>query len=298
MRYKTARALEQAVKEAARKSGRDVNRAITDFYHDRLLERVFSENNPAFVLKGGRGMLARTTSARYTKDTDMAFEGSSIDEAIAELRRVASIDLSDHLEYRYISASPIVEEQEYREGCRVVFEVILGGTKKVTDVSVDLVVSDVPLERTDLMTPAARLLIDGLLHFDYRVYPVEEAISDKVCATMSTYRGGIPSSRVRDLVDLAIYLTTETIDGGMLKRCLERELRMGHMGEKRPFCVPENWKSDFAPTYRKLAKQCGLPDALWVVENAEQLVAKCIDAVLFDDLDSKQWDPKALVWQD
>ena len=297
MRYKTSRALEQAVKAAAKKSGRDVNRAIADFYHDRLLERVFSEKNPAFVLKGGRGMLARTLSARYTKDTDMAFEGSSIDEAIAELKRVASIDLADHLEYRYISDSPIIEEQEYREGCRVIFEAVLGGTKKVANVSIDLVVSDVPLERTDLMTPAARLHIEGLPCYDYRVYPVEEAISDKVCATMSTYRG-MPSSRVRDLVDLVIYLTTETIDGEVLARCLKRELRMGHMGEMRPFSVPESWKSDFAPTYRGLAKQCGLSDSLWSVENAEHLVATCIDAALYDNLNSKQWNCETLGWEE
>lgn len=145
MRYKTPRALEQAVKEAARKSGRNVNRAITDFYHDRLLERVFSRPDSPFVLKGGRGMLARTTSARYTKDTDMVYEDDGIDEAIEELRGLSSIDLGDHLEYRLVSASPIVEEQEYREGCRVVFEAVLGGTKTITDVSVDLVVNDAPL---------------------------------------------------------------------------------------------------------------------------------------------------------
>ena len=69
-RYKTARALEMALKEAARKSGRDVSRAMADFWHGRLLERVFSEDDPSFVLKGGRGMLARTPSARYTRDTD------------------------------------------------------------------------------------------------------------------------------------------------------------------------------------------------------------------------------------
>ena len=298
MRYKTPRALEQAVKEAARRSGRDVNRAIADFYHDRLLERVFSEQEPSFVLKGGRGMLARTARARYTKDTDMAYEGGGIDEAVTELRRLAAIDLGDHLEYRFSSASTIVEEQKYREGCRITFEAILGSTKKVTDVSVDLVVNDAPLARTDIMAPATRLPIDGLAHFDYVVYPVEESVTDKVCATMATYRGGRQSSRVRDLVDLAIYLTTEEIDGDELGRCLSRELRMGHMGERRPFSVPESWKTSHAgATYQRLARNSRLSPELCEVERAEALVASCVDVAMDGDARGMTWDKSALRWQ-
>jgi hypothetical protein len=83
------------------------------------------------------------------------------------------------------------------------------------DVSVDLVVDDAPLARLDIMVPATRLPIDGLAYFDYVVYPVGESMVDKVCATMVTYRGGRQSSRVRDLVDLARYLTT-LADGDVL----------------------------------------------------------------------------------
>lgn len=153
IRYKTARALEMAVKEAARKSGRDVGRAIRDFYHDRLLDRVFSEEQSAFVLKGGRSMLARTARARYTNDTDVAYEGDDVERAVSDLVRLASKDLSDHIEYRLVSVDRIVEDQEYRDGRRVLFAAILGGAKKAADVSVDLVVNRVPLWRTDTAYP-------------------------------------------------------------------------------------------------------------------------------------------------
>lgn len=297
MRYKTARALEQAVKEAAKKSGRNVNRAITDFYHDRLLERVFSEPEPSFVLKGGRGMLARTTNARYTKDTDMTYEGASVDEAVSELKRLAAIDLDDHLEYRFVSASPIVEDQDYREGCRVVFEAILGKTKKVTDVSVDLVVNDAPLATTDTLTPAARLPIEGIDHFDYIVYPVEESIADKVCATMMTYTGGRESSRVRDLVDLVIYLSTEDLDGDYLARCLDREIRMGHMGERRLFSVPESWRGPYATTYKRLARDSNLVSELSEVPRAESFVASCVNMALDGSSIGMCWDHSTRKWK-
>lgn len=64
MKYRTPRALEQAVKAAAKRSGRDANKAIKGFYHDRLLCRVFSLEEPAFVLKGGQSMLAKIRDAR------------------------------------------------------------------------------------------------------------------------------------------------------------------------------------------------------------------------------------------
>ena len=67
MRYKTPRALEQAVKAAARKSSRDTSRAIAGFYHDRFLCRVFAADEPAFVLKGGQSMLAKVPGAREAR---------------------------------------------------------------------------------------------------------------------------------------------------------------------------------------------------------------------------------------
>ncbi len=297
-RYRTSRALEMALKEAARRSGRDVNRAIADFWHGRLLERVFSEDDTPFVLKGGRGMLARTPSARYTRDIDMAYGGDNADEAVAELRRLASIDLGDHVEYRFSSESPIVEDQKYRDGRRVTFECVLGGTKSVADISVDVVASEGPLVDADRIAPVTRLSVAGIPTYDYLVYPVEESVADKVCATMSTYSGGMPSSRVRDLIDLVIYLTTERMDGTRLSLCLSRELRMGHMGEARPFAVPDWWKGPFEPIYRKLVKESSLPVEFQEIDAAERMVARCVDAALEGSSRGKFWDPESLCWQD
>ena len=105
--YQSALALEQAVRAAARKSGQNVGRAVEGFYVGRLLERVFSEERKSFVLKGGRGILARTVNARYTTDTDFLYRGDNLEEALRELRRLASKDLGDRIEFRFISAEEI-----------------------------------------------------------------------------------------------------------------------------------------------------------------------------------------------
>ena len=102
--YRSALALEQAVKAAARRSGQDVGRAVEGFYAGRLLERVFSEERKPFVLKGGRGILARTLDARYT---DFLYRGDDLEEALGELKRLASKDLGDRMEFRFVSADKI-----------------------------------------------------------------------------------------------------------------------------------------------------------------------------------------------
>ena len=105
--YQSALALEQAVRAAARRSGQNVGRAVEGFYVGRLLERVFSEEKKSFVLKGGRGILARTVDARYTTDTDFLYRGDDLEEVLGELRRLASKDLGDRIEFRFISAEEI-----------------------------------------------------------------------------------------------------------------------------------------------------------------------------------------------
>lgn len=95
MKYKTPAALEMAVRDAARQSPMDTNRAITGFYFHRLLCRVFSEDNGRFVLKGGQSVLARTFDARVTRDIDLVAQEESLEEAVADLVQAASIDLDD-----------------------------------------------------------------------------------------------------------------------------------------------------------------------------------------------------------
>ena len=50
MTYRSAAALEMAVKEAAKASSQDTGRAIAGFYFHRLLCRVFAGGNGSFVL--------------------------------------------------------------------------------------------------------------------------------------------------------------------------------------------------------------------------------------------------------
>lgn len=295
--YKNASALEMAVKTAARKSGQDVGKAIEAYYPGRLLERVFSEPDSPFVLKGGRSVLARTVNARYTRDTDFLYRGGNLDEALDELKRLAAIDLGDFIEFRFVSADPIAGDQEYRDGYKVVFTPVLGGTKSMTDVSVDLVVDQVDMGDADIIQPSNRLDVEGLPVFDYRIYPVANAIADKVCATMQLYPGARPSSRVRDLVDLVVYVTMEPLDGRRLTACLSREARLRHLDAFDQFVVPDIWRTTWSRSYAKSANEAKLPEVLRSVGAAELLVKSCVDPAIAGRTDGLVWSPGERAWR-
>ena len=161
MRYRTAVALEMAVKSAAQASAQDTNKAIAGFYFHRLLCRVFSEPMPSYVLKGGLGMLARTPDARSTRDIDLSAASLSADEAVDDLRRLAAIDLGDFVTFRFEGTERILEDDGYRDGYKVTFIPLLGG-RPMRRVSIDLVSDPIPCGIPDRLTPADRLEIDGI----------------------------------------------------------------------------------------------------------------------------------------
>lgn len=121
MRHKTPAALEMAVKEAAKKSPLDTNRAIAGFYFHRLLCRIFSDPDSPFVLKGGQSVLARTVDARATRDIDLLARETSVEAAVADLRRLAGIGLDDFISFSFDKAEPIKADDEYRSGMKVWF---------------------------------------------------------------------------------------------------------------------------------------------------------------------------------
>lgn len=110
-----------AIKEAAKWSVQDTNRAISSFCFHQLLCRVFSKSSCPFVLKGGQSVLARIIDARITRDIDLTTSELSLEQALDELRALAKVDLGDFISFVFVGTRPIKEEDEYRDGCTVLF---------------------------------------------------------------------------------------------------------------------------------------------------------------------------------
>ena len=295
IQYKTPDALLQAAKAAAHNSPRETGKALESFFIDRFLCRVFSESTPAFVLKGGQSQLARRVDARESRDADLVGTETDIELSLQKLRELASIDLGDYLEYQFDSARRITVSQEYREGYRVVFLPVLGGVKKLNKIGIDLVVDQTPPESFEWRTPASRLDLKGLTVYDYALQTIEERIADKVCATMQLFEG-LPSSRVKDLVDLVVSMRTDHVNADVLAEKLKREAILRKMKPIYRFAVPDEWKTMRTKTYQNEALACGLPTSLCDASEAERSIAQWLAPVLDGTAIHAAWFPDGQEW--
>ena len=295
MRYKTPKALEQAVKAAAARSDRDTNRAIVGFYHDRFLCRVFATNEPAFVLKGGQSMLAKIPNARETRDVDLLGRTSDLNKALSELKEAAATDLGDFIDFRFRTAMPMDTSQDYRNGYTVTFDTWLGGTKRIGVVSVDLVVDPAQLDELETLCPVTRLDVAGLVCFDYVINTPETHVAEKTYAVMQTYATG-PSSRVKDLADLVTSMLNERVESEKLAGRLSIEASFRHMDPIGEFAVPAAWKTTLSGNYRKMAREAKLPPDLEDIFAAEAAVANWLRPVLKGEAKGYAWNPEKQAW--
>jgi hypothetical protein len=294
MHYKSPAALEMAIKEAAKASPMDTSRAISGFYFHRLLCRVFSENGSPFILKGGQGMLARTINARATRDIDFLSNVSELDEALRELRRLAAVDLGDFITFEFENAYPIKADDEYRSGIKVSFTPLLG-TKRMQAISIDLVVDEMSCEQPEIITPADRIAVQGVPVFDYAVYPVTSAVADKLCAILETHDQR-PSSRVKDLVDILVYATTERVDGTTLISKIQAEATARKLVLPQSFSLPDQWREHYAAVFAKLCKQTGIPSHLHSLNQGEKFTRTFLDPTLNNEAKGKTWNFQILQW--
>ena len=294
--YSTPAAFESAIREAARSSLLDTNRAIELFWRDRFLNRVFVGGDDEFVLKGGLSILARINS-RYTRDIDLAARDDDIKYAETRLIDLASIDLDDYFVFDYQESSAIRLDDEYRIGRRVSFGVSIGGQRKGI-LQIDLVVGCNPVGEPELLVPKQRLDIKGLKAVAYHLYPLEDTISDKVCAIIQQYPGNRPSSRVKDLVDLVIIVTTCVLNPITLSTALNSEARQRGITLNNGFNIPSEWLDySYQAAYNRLASEAGITDGLSDMKQADALVKKVVDPLIVNELKLGAWNPMSLVWE-
>ena len=293
--YKTARALEMAIKEAAKASTLDTNRAIANFYFHRFLCRVFSDSVESFVLKGGLGMLARTANARYTRDIDLTTSSLDIESAIEELKALAKKDLHDFVSFAYAGCEQIKAEDEYRNGYAVTFDAYLGA-KKVQTISIDLVCDQIICETYDILAPVDRIDVKGLTICDYRIYPSERAVADKICGIIEQHDGR-PSSRVKDLVDIVIYASTESFAADTLIASIAREFSARRIPSIQAFNIPPEWEESQERRYAKTVNGLPLSAIASTMHEAESFCKAFLDPVLSGAIVDGTWQCDDKTWR-
>jgi len=289
-------AVEMAIKEAAKAANlsdpsRQINDLIRQAHYDRFLCRVFSDGEDSeWVLKGGSGMLARVPNARRTLDADLYLDGYDKDHALADLRRLAAIDLCDFFRFVYREHHVILGDdlQPYADGYRVIFDAYLG-MKSLDPIQVDLSAHIGATTNLTVAEPANRLSLPRLTSFAYRLYPIERQIADKVCASLAMY-GGHPSSREKDLIDLVVIAVTQTVAADDAFVALHNEAKLRRLTLPQSFTVPAGWGKGYSKGIRNT------PAASYGIAEALALMRVFIDPLIIGVAEGAVWSPDHLAW--
>ncbi|WP_277210842.1 nucleotidyl transferase AbiEii/AbiGii toxin family protein [Isoptericola croceus] len=79
----------------SKQTGRPKDALVREYAFDRLLARVFADEDERWVLKGGGALLRRVGDARYTVDVDLLRRGVTPDQAVEDLRSALERDVGD-----------------------------------------------------------------------------------------------------------------------------------------------------------------------------------------------------------
>ncbi|WP_257994543.1 nucleotidyl transferase AbiEii/AbiGii toxin family protein [Brevibacterium paucivorans] len=210
--------------------------------------RIFKHPDSEWFVKGGTALLAREPLARETRDIDLATCESDFETALVELQNAVQEDAGDHLRMVAKFDRPLVmpTASQRATGGRLMVTVSAVG-KVVARFGVDMVVSEPPIGEIQTMTPRTRLhLPRPVFTAEYRLYPIADQIADKIYATVALRKNSpVPfSTRVKDLVDLAIYARTQTVYMRPLRVALKQRLTALQTPPTQ-FSVPEDWRRRF-----------------------------------------------------
>lgn len=270
MAYSTSRGLASAIQESARGAGGQS--AMTEFFAQRLIARLATAFPDQWVLKGGHAMLARLPDvARTTRDIDGALASTSRDTAIAELEQAAKTTPGDpdFLEFDLVKSRPGHVEDLASLSFRVRFGGKVHGTVKL-DVQV-------VRDRRELgeLVPLGRRVDppkQGGWPERVRVIPVPDHMAEKVVALYSVHNGR-PSSRERDIVDLALLARYAPPQSGTVEPALDRALSRPTVPSVTVdlpprFVIPERFRPAFERDAQGLSWEASMQEIAAVTDPA------------------------------
>ena len=225
------------------------------FVIERLLARLFHEESPAWILKGGFAMDLRfRPRARTTKDVDLAValvtNSSSLREA---LQRAVEVDLGDFLSFRIGLPTKEIANAPHG-GSRYPCEAILLG-KTYAKFHLDIGVGDPTIVAPDVLEGEDFLGFMGIAPAKVFVLSKEQQFAEKL-HTYSYPWGDRENSRTRDLVDLVLIIERGQPDVGKIRAALAVtfDVRATHSIPVELNPPPSSWSNDFGG----MAREAGL----------------------------------------
>ncbi|WP_233598690.1 nucleotidyl transferase AbiEii/AbiGii toxin family protein [Amycolatopsis sp. WAC 01375] len=305
-RPKTPRGYLDSQKDRARNgtktTGISTGELLQLHFHRRLIARVFHGDDASnWVLKGGQALLVRWPSARYSTDIDLLSMEDTTDAAVDALKTAAGLRLADGIWFSHLGTS--AQTHVERPTRKVSFMAMFENAPLNHRVRVDVVTSGHlprgPITTEPLEPPFAS---DCVPWPEARMFPIEDHVAEKICAMYERHQvGGHPSSRYKDLVDLALFALKSSIPGKETHEILYDEIarrRSRGMVVNPPagFEVPDphSWKGG----YHKAAQGVrGLPSEFRTLEGVHDLADAFVTPLLLATHPAGRWRPEERTWR-
>lgn len=142
----------------------------------------------------------------------------------------------------------------------------------------------------EIVHPTAVVDLPGLSQLPaILVHPLPDLVADKVC-TMYEHHGEtrIPSTRYRDLVDLALIVTSCRLDAAPTAQALKAESHRRAIHLPKQLASPgPGWQAGYAA----IARLTGLDANLHTLTEALDQVGRCLNPLLDGTRTIGYWDP-------
>ena len=261
MKYNSAAsfrtALEQRLNTQSQETGAPLMRFRKLVVFDRLMARLLVVAPSRWILKDGVALHFRVgTQFRTTKDLDLGREDNQ-EAATADFLSAQSVDLGDHFTF-------VIERTEQLDSANESNTVRYHVTAQIADIT--------PVE-----VPAL---------------PLADHIAEKLHAYTRDYPGGKPSTRVKDLIDLAIISSLFSMNASRLRKSMESTFT-----SRATHPLPEEFPlppSDWRVPYQRMAEEVDLEPDFKV---GYELVRAFLDPILATACqDEGEWDPTTGSW--
>ncbi|MDX2086367.1 MAG: nucleotidyl transferase AbiEii/AbiGii toxin family protein [Kofleriaceae bacterium] len=292
--YASPEAFKSALEQRLRvltKAGTPFTRKRQLLVFDRFLARVVAVLGDAATLKGGLVLELRLAHARTTKDVDLRMMGSP-DGLLTRLQEAGRLDLSDFMTFEVIPNAdhPDIQNDGVQyDGLRFHAKCKLAGKPYGDPFGVDVAFGDPIFGEADIVLADDVLAFAGVMPPTLRLYPIETHIAEKLHAyTMPRRR---PNTRVKDLPDIALLATAQSIEATRLRSALEQtfDFRRTHeLPATLPTPLP-TWETPYAAMAAE--NQLPWPDLDHVTAAARAF----LNPVLASNLRAT-WDPKNWTW--